>query len=121
MINLDDCKSIRTHWIALYVNGNNITYFDSFGVEHIPKEIKKFKRNENIATNIYRIQASIQFNNVQIFLYWICIGKYIKFEDPKILHIFKNPLVVSIICSKCENEDEKYVKKKNQYKNIVRR
>ena len=107
VINLDDHKSIRTHWIALYVNGNNITYFDSFGVEHILKEIKKFKRNE--------------FNNVQIFLYWICIGKYIKFEDPKILHIFKNPLVVSIICSKCENEDEKYVKKKNQYENIVRR
>ena len=37
--NHDEVKSIGTHWIALYVNGNNIMYFDSFGVGHIPKEI----------------------------------------------------------------------------------
>ena len=42
VINLDEFKSIGTHWIALYVNSNNIVYFDSFGVEHIPKEIKTF-------------------------------------------------------------------------------
>ena len=39
VINLDEYKSIRTHWLNLIVNGNIITYFDSFGVEHIPKEI----------------------------------------------------------------------------------
>ena len=33
------------------------TYFDSFGVENIPKEIKKFKGYKNILTNIYRIQV----------------------------------------------------------------
>ena len=37
--NHDEVKSIGTHWIALYVNGNNIMYFDRFGVGHIPKEI----------------------------------------------------------------------------------
>ena len=48
---------MRGHWIALYMNGNNIIYFDSFGVEHIPKEIKEFIRNKNIITNIYSLQA----------------------------------------------------------------
>ena len=57
VINLDEFQSIRTHWIALYVNDDNIIYFDSFGVEHIPKEIKKFIGNKSIITNIYRIEA----------------------------------------------------------------
>ena len=57
LINLDEFKSTGTHWIALYVNGNNIKYFDSFEAEHIPKEIEIFLGNKNIITNIYRIQA----------------------------------------------------------------
>ena len=57
VINLDEYKSIGAHWIALYVNANNIVYFESFGVEHIPKEIKKFKGNKSVITNIHRIQA----------------------------------------------------------------
>ena len=55
--NLDERKSIRTHWTALYVNGKNVIYFDSFGVENIPKEFKNFIGNKNIKKNIYRIQA----------------------------------------------------------------
>ena len=39
------------------VNSNNFIYFDSFGTEHIPKEIKKIIKNKNIVTNIYRILA----------------------------------------------------------------
>ena len=45
------------HRIAIYVNAENVTYFDSFGVEHIPTKIRKFIRNKDITTNIYRIQA----------------------------------------------------------------
>ena len=41
----------------MYVLNNDVTYFDSFGVEHIPKEIKTFISNKNIKTNIFRIQA----------------------------------------------------------------
>ena len=39
VINLDEYSDIGTHWIALYALNNNVTYFDSFGVEHISKEI----------------------------------------------------------------------------------
>ena len=39
------------------MNVDNIVYFDSFGVEHILKEIKKFIGNKNIITNIYTVQA----------------------------------------------------------------
>ena len=51
----------RIHWIALYVLNNNVTYFDSFGVEHIPKEIKTFIGNKNIKTNTFRTQ---RFNSI---------------------------------------------------------
>ena len=57
VINFDEHHDIGTHWVALYVNNNTVTYFDSFGVEHIPKEIMKFIGNKTIITNIYRIQA----------------------------------------------------------------
>ena len=48
IINLDEYSDIGTHWVALYVYNNSVTYFDSSGVEHIPKEIKTFINNENI-------------------------------------------------------------------------
>ena len=39
VVNFDEYSHIGTHWIALYALNSNVTYFDSFGVEHIPKEI----------------------------------------------------------------------------------
>ena len=57
VINLDEYHDIGTHWVALYVYNKTVTYFDSFGVEHIPKEIMKFIAHKKIITNIYRIQA----------------------------------------------------------------
>ena len=57
VINLDEYHDIGTHWVALYVNNKTVIYFDSFGVEHIPKEIMKFINRKKIITNIYRIQA----------------------------------------------------------------
>ena len=53
LINVHDCSDNETHWIALYTLNNNVTCFDSFGVEHIPKEIKKFIGNKNIKINIF--------------------------------------------------------------------
>ena len=53
VINLDEYSDIRTHWIAFYLQDNDVTYFDSFGVEHIPKEIKIFIGKKCIKTNIF--------------------------------------------------------------------
>ena len=49
VINLDEYHDIGTHSVALYVNSKTATYFDSFGAEHIPKEIMKFigRKNNN--------------------------------------------------------------------------
>ena len=55
-INLDEYGNTGTHWISLFVKPKYTVYFDSFGVEHIPKEINKFMRND-IKSNIFRIQA----------------------------------------------------------------
>ena len=69
VINLDEYSDIGTHWTALYVNNKTAAYFDSFGIEHIPKEVKKFIGNENMVTNIYRIQ-----NYDSIMCGYFCIG-----------------------------------------------
>ena len=57
VINLDEYSDIGTHWITLHVKNNDITYFDSFGIEHISKEIIKFIGRKNVIANIFRIQA----------------------------------------------------------------
>ena len=57
IINLDERYDIGTHWIALYATNNNVTYFDSFAFEHIPKEIIIFIDKSIAVTNIFIIQA----------------------------------------------------------------
>ena len=49
VINLDQYRDIGTHWVALYVNNKTVRYFDSFGVEDIPREIMKFIGNKKIS------------------------------------------------------------------------
>ena len=57
VINLDEYENTSTHWVSLFVKTNEAIYFDSFGIEHIPKEINKFIGNNKIKSNIFRIQA----------------------------------------------------------------
>ena len=64
---------------------NDVTYFDSFGVEHIPKEIKTFINNKNIKTNILRIQA---YDSIMCGL--LCIGLIDFMLAEKILTEFTN-------------------------------
>ena len=69
IINPDEYVSVGTHCIASYVNAENVAHFDSFVVERIPKEIKKFIGNKSIITNIYRMQA---YNSIMCG--YFCIG-----------------------------------------------
>ena len=70
IINLDEYESIGgTHQIPVYVNAESLTYFDSFEVEHIPKEFRKFIVSENIMINTYGIQAYDS-----IMCRYFCIG-----------------------------------------------
>ena len=58
VINLDEYENnAGTPWIALFVKTNEAIYFDSFGIDHIPKEIEHAICNKNIKSNIFRLQA----------------------------------------------------------------
>ena len=67
VINLDEYENMGTHWVALFVKPKYTVYFDSFGIEHILKEIKHATgneqsssakaRNKEIKANIFRIQG----------------------------------------------------------------
>ena len=69
VINLGKYADVGTHWIALFRNRSEIVYFDSFGVEHVPAEIKEFIRNENRIANIFRVQA-----NNSVMCGYFCFG-----------------------------------------------
>ena len=55
MINLDDKVDVGTHWVVSYVTNNEVIYFDSFGVEHFPKDkvMHPAIEHKNIKTNIF--------------------------------------------------------------------
>ena len=105
VINLDEYKNTGTHWVALFVKPKYTVYFDSFGIEHIPKEIKLTIGNKEIKANIFRIQAydSIMCGYYCIeFINYMLEGKtlldytnlfspnYFKKNDQSIKRIFKN-------------------------------
>ena len=69
VINLDEYADVGTHWIALIFNRNEIVYFESFGVDHVPEEIIEFIRNKNIIANIFRVQG-----NNSVMCGYFCIG-----------------------------------------------
>ena len=134
VINLDEYSDIATHWVALYVKTDDITYFDSFGVEHISKEIIKFIGRpsssalllKNVMANIFRIRAYDS-----IMCGYFCIG-FINFmhKDKRLteytnlfstndfkrndnttlhylwaIHIYK----MESYCLKCEKHTKKYI------------
>ena len=68
-INLDEYESIGTPWIVCNSNTKNVTYFDSFEVEGILIEIRKFVGNEDTIRYIYRVKPSDS-----IMCGYFCIG-----------------------------------------------
>ena len=70
VINIDEYSDIGTHWVALYVNNNSVTYFDSFGVEPLPKEIKTFINNKTLTKGVFAMQAYDSIICGNVFIYW---------------------------------------------------
>ena len=60
VINLDEYADVGTHWIALYIKNIEIIYFDSFKVEHVPKEIENTFGHKNIKTPYLEYKQTIQ-------------------------------------------------------------
>ena len=58
VIKIDEYADVGTHWIALFCNRGEVVYFNSFGVEYVPEEIKEFIRNKNIIANIFWVPAN---------------------------------------------------------------
>ena len=58
VINFDEYADVGTHWVALFCKRSEIAYFDSFGIEYVPEEVKGFIENKNIKANIFRVQAN---------------------------------------------------------------
>ena len=77
VITLDEHSDIATHWITLYALNNNITYVNSFGVKHIPKEIKNFINKSIIITDIFRIQV---YDSIVCGYFYIGFINYFKGE-----------------------------------------
>ena len=57
VVNLDEYADVGARWIALYLSNNEDIYFDSFGVEYVPKEIMHFIGHKNIKTSKSRMQV----------------------------------------------------------------
>ena len=114
------------------MNAENVTYFDSFAVEHIPKEIRKFIGNKNVKTNIYRIQA---YDSLMcgyfciVFIDFMLKGKSLlkytnlfspneyKINDKKILKYFQQNLdkikCIIMFAINIENLKKYHISKKN--------
>ena len=57
-MNLDEIYRVGAHGIALFRNRSEFFYFHSYGVEHVPEEIKEFIENKNMKANIFQVQAN---------------------------------------------------------------
>ena len=58
VIDLDEYADFATHWITLFRSKNENLFFDSFGVEYVPEEIKEFIGNKKTKANMFRVEAS---------------------------------------------------------------
>ena len=76
VINLDEYADTVTHWIALFCTEIEVIYFDSFRVEHVPRDTERFIEHKNVKANVFRIQA-----NYSIICGYPCIG-FIDFMFP---------------------------------------
>ena len=78
VVNLDHSKNTGTHWVVIFVKEDEVIYFDSFGVEYIPKETMEIIEhsslgNKNIKTSISRMQ---DYNSIMCGYFCILFIEY---------------------------------------------
>ena len=112
MINFDDKKSKKTHWVSLFIDINTAVYFDSFGIEYNPQEVLNKIWEKSVIHNIFRLQDN---DSIVCGFYCIAFIEYMlpgktllgytnlfspnnyKKNDKKIYKYFKNKYVKSRI------------------------
>ena len=57
VINLDVKQSKGTHWVSLLIDRITSLYFDSCGIENIPKEVLNKIKDKSITGSIFRMQS----------------------------------------------------------------
>ena len=85
VINLDHSENTVIHWVVIFVKKDEVIYFDSFGVEYIPKEIMERIKNKHIKTSIFRIQ-----DNNSVMCGYFCISYFECMLKDKTLADFTN-------------------------------
>ena len=81
VINLDEYESTGTHWVALFVKPKFRVYFDSFGIEHIPKEINKFIRSKELRPKA--LGPAVGNNDIKVIyleykhMIQLCVGIFV--------------------------------------------
>ena len=127
VINLDEYHYIGTHWVALYVNIKIVTYFDSFGAAHIPKEIMKFNgkcladytnlfspndfnKNDDIILKYFGLYDVNNLNKDTVLSYCFKCRRNTKSINPKSSKTTNGKAIILSTCAICGSKKSKFIK-----------
>ena len=97
IINLEEYADAGPHWIALFCRRSEIVYFESFGAEHVPEEIKELIGDKIIKANISRVQSNNSitcgYSCIVFTDFMLAVEKLTKFKSKFSPHDFEKVAV----------------------------